>query len=164
MRKNLEVLKKQLREDAKKNGVNLTSCNELKKSPYKVAVAVRFTKNDETYKIFEFVADYNRFGATLSGCQAKFKENPLYLIGCHFQTVAISQKNDISFEFMCTILLNYICYYTEIEEGYKNLPNQSQGYIVDIDANDFKNTSIWCGTKHQLDELYKDADNHLAQN
>lgn len=164
MKQNFKVLQKQMLGEAKRNGVNLNTNDEVKKSNYKVAIAVRFTKNDETYKIFEFVADYNRFGATLAYCQAKFKENPLFLIGSHYETIAISQKNNISFEFMCTIILNHICYYVEVAEGYKSLPNQSQGFIITIDANDFRNTSVWSGTLEQLVEHIRNSNIHLDKN
>jgi len=164
MKQNFKMLQKQMLEEAKRNGINLNTNDDVKKSPYKVAIAVQFIKNDAIYKSFEFVADYNRFGAHLDFCQSKFKENPLFVIGSHYQTIAISQKNDISFEFMCTSILNHICYYVEVDEAYKSLPTQSQGFIITLDAHDVRKTTVWNGTIEQLAEHINNSNNRLYKN
>jgi len=157
MKKNLKMIEQQMMNERKMNGVNLTINNEVKRSPYKVGIAVCFTKNGTTYRNFEFVADHKRFGAIIALCKAQVAKSPLRIIVSHLQTVAISHKNDLSFEFICTMLLNYICCFPEIHETYERLQNRSLGFFVDIDVDNFADTCFWCGTKEELEEMFQKA-------
>ena len=149
------MLFKQVQAEAKRNGINLTNFNEVKESPYKVAVAVRFKKKNEAYRTFKFIADYNRFGFTINGCSAKFLEDPRHLVGNYLQLIQFSKMDNMSFELMCTMVLNFICYLPDVQKCYKKLRNQSLGFFIDIDADELLDTSVWGGTRKQLEIQFR---------
>lgn len=156
MNANYEMFWKQVREEAKSHGYNFSGYKEIKESMYKVTIVVRFRKKDEVYRTFKFVADYNRFGCTIDYCRAKFSEHPMHLVGTYIQTVEISKKDNVSFELMCTMVLNFICYLSEVQKCFKKLRNQSLGFFVDIDDDELLNTAVWSGTRKSLEIEFAD--------
>lgn len=151
MNANYRMVIKQVQEEAKRNGHKITHIEGVKESPYKVAAVIRFKQNDEIYKTFKFIADYNRFGAHIEYCQAKFLEDPRNLTGNYQGLIIMSKKDNVSFEYMCTQVLNFICYLPEVHKCYQKLRNQSLGFFFEIDAEVGSNSLFWGGTRKQLE-------------
>jgi len=155
MNANYRMLFQQVQAEAQKHGHRITYVNDVKESPYKVAVVIRFKQNDEIYKTFKFIADYNRFGFTIKGCQAKFAEDPRQLTGNYQGLIIMSKKDNVSFEYMCTQVLNFICYLPEVHKCYQKLRNQSLGFFFEIDAEVGSNSLVWGGTRKQLEIQFR---------
>jgi hypothetical protein len=125
----------------------------LKPSPYKVGVVFGFTKKGNTFKSFEFMVDRNRFEATLSGCKTNLAVNPKNLVGTHMKLIELVTKQGISFEYMCTLILNYLCYLPQTAKLNTSLQNQSLGFIIDMETAPIGRISFWGGTMKELEKI-----------
>lgn len=139
--------------EAKVNGVNLTINNDVQVSPYKVAVVFGYIRKDKTEKSFQFEVDRNRFEATLEFCKEKTATNPKNLMATHIKLLDLRKKHAISLEYMCTIILNYLCYLPETAEVQSRLKSQSLGFIIDMNTEKIGRIEFWGGTMQELEEI-----------
>ena len=138
-------------------GINWKFGGEVKRSPYKVGVVICFNENEKTYKNFEFIVDRNRFGLTMDFCQKKSNSSAHQMYQIHKATIECSRIENVPFEYMCTIILNFICCFPKLKVAFDNMHDQSLGFVVDIDAKDFQKIGFYSMKLNELDKELKNV-------
>ncbi len=122
-------------------------------SPYSVFVVVFVMQNDEPIKLIKFETDVNVIRSTIEFVTSGryFRSDPK--VNVHPQLVSMIMDPNEPKDELHTIIINYISYF-EAEGALNAFPDQSIGYFLYFDVDDYTNGTLEAGLKHDMEEMF----------
>lgn len=127
---------------------------DVEKSDLGVFVAVYVMKDNEPLKLIKFEIDRNSFRATVEFAKEALFHNRHQLQNTHIKLARMFSKKYEIVEDLGTIILNFIGYFINSEETLVKYPEQSIGFSLRFDMDNYDDCVLIGKTKSEIESFF----------
>lgn len=120
-------------------------------SPYAVMVVVMFYKNGDYFKLVHLIADRNEVELMLKIGRNICMEHPGQVWKTHQHLKSLIYQKGVPADYFKMVVLNFLSYFNEPSRICSAIPDQSLGFKIHIDVDDYHQCIVYGKTFQELD-------------